>query len=657
MESLADCMTEIEADAAIVTETWLQDRLLDNTIVDVAGEHGLELHARNRETISANNRQYGGVAVFTRSASCNFKPFQMANPESFEVLCLAGKVSKIKGKVVIIAAYIPPNYPKVRADSCVDYISDAISEAKRAFESPMIIVGGDFNQWTVKPILDDHSDLAEVEHGPTRGDRKIDRLLVNFSRSVEESDTLPPLEDETGRPSDHKVAFLKARFQSIPSETVTYRYRHFTEQGAVGFQNWIRGHEFTEVYEQTEVNLQLGAFLNTLETKMNVFFPYKTTTRRVKDPPWINPYIRHMIKKRRKVYHREGRSVRWKAMMKKVRTLVRKRAKNYWAHQKKDLLKEDASRVFFKNVKAYSSKERPPPFDVRSIFDKSLSDHKIAVKLAGHFNGISCEFDGLDPLEIPETFSSPMQLLSRQAVTNRLISIRKPKSMVKHDIFPALVKEAAYPLSGPLTHIFNTITVTATWPLVWKEEFVTPIPKKSVPESMNDLPNISCTALFSKVYESFVLGWLCEQVGMRSNQLGGMKGTGTEHYLVELYQLILESLEDPRAASIITSIDYAKAFNRLDFRHCLEALAKKGASTEIVRVVASFLTSRTMSVRVGQAFSKPRIVLGGVPQGSILGVFLFNATIDSFEAGSDDVENYGIVGGGGGGVPAPYLPP
>ena len=37
---------------------------------------------------------------------------------------------------------------------------------------------------------------------------------------------------------------------------------------------------------------------------------------------------------------------------------------------------------------------------------------------------------------------------------------------------------------------------------------------------------------------------------MRSNQLGGMKGTGTEHYLVELYQLVLESLEDPRAASI-----------------------------------------------------------------------------------------------------------
>lgn len=92
--------------------------------------------------------------------------------------------------------------------------------------------------------------------------------------------------------------------------------------------------------------------------------------------------------------------------------------------------------------------------------------------------------------------------------------------------------------------------------------------------------------------------------------MGGMRGAGTEHYLVELYQLILEALEDSRAASIITSIDYSKAFNRLDFQRCLEALANKGASTELIAIVSSFLTSRTMAVKVGQALSRPRIVLG-----------------------------------------------
>ena len=219
--------------------------------------------------------------------------------------------------------------------------------------------------------------------------------------------------------------------------------------------------------------------------------------------------------------------------------------------------------------------------------------------------------------------------------------------MVKHDIFPNLVSGAASRLAAPLAHVYNTMISSLTWPLSWKEEFVTPIPKKAVPESMNDLRNISCTALFSKVFESFILDWLMEQVGMRENQMGCMKGAGSEHYLVQMWQSVLETLADPRAASLLTSIDYAKAFNRLDFGQCLRALADKGGSSEIISIIASFLTGRTMSVKVGQAMSNPRIVLGGVPQGSILGVFLFNATIDSFEASSDDVANYRTIGGTG----------
>ena len=655
MESLADCMYEIEASIAIVTETWLQDRDEGNTVVDLAGEHGLDVYALNRQDAASNGRQYGGVAVFSRAASTSFKPFDMPNPEKFEVLCVTGRVSKLREKVAIIAVYIPPGYTKVDADCCVEYVSDMIAEVKRKLDSPIIVVGGDWNQWNLQPILNDHADLAEVDHGPTRGNRKIDRFLTNFSRSITESDVLPPLDDGLGRVSDHKIAYFRASFDSNIDKKVSYKYRHFTEAGATGFQNWIAGHDFEAVYSNHDVNEQLSVFLAILDKQMNVFFPYKTTTRRERDPPWINPYVRQLIKRRRKVYHREGRSKKWKELMKKVRKLVKNRAKNYWDHQKKDLLKNDASRVFFKNVKAYSSRERPAQFDVRSILP-GRSDEEVAECLADHFNGISCEFDGLDPTDVPVTFSSPLQMLSTEDVRKRLTQFKKPKSMVKHDIFPALVNNAAQYLAGPLTHIFNTISATSVWPLRWKEEFVTPIPKKSVPQNLNDLRNISCTALFSKVYESFVLGWLSEQVGMRANQLGGMRGAGTEHYLVELYQLVLEALEDPRAASVITSIDYAKAFNRLDFLHCLRALAAKGASSELIRTVASFLTSRTMSVKVGQVLSKPRVVLGGVPQGSILGVFLFNVTIDSFEAGSREVTQYDVIGGGEGAEPDPYEP-
>ena len=638
-------MSEIEADVAVVTETWIQDRASEGTTIDAAGEHGLDTFLLNRQDVAANGRQYGGVAIFGRSSSAKLSVVDMINPENYEVLCVAGKINKIKEKVVVIAVYIPPNYTKTKADLCLDYISDAVSEVKRKFESPVIMVAGDWNQWDVKRVLDEHPDLAEVDHGPTRGDNKIDKFLVNFQRSVVESDVLPPLDDGQGRESDHRIAFVKTKFRIIQDKKVTYSYRHYTEAGARNFQAWVANHDFSPVLMATDVNQKLELFLACLGQKMDQFFPYKTTVKRERDPPWINPHVRALIRKRRRVYHREGRSTKWKDLMKRVRKLVKKRAANYWNYQKKSLLKPDAGRTFFKNVKSYNCKEKPPQFDVRSLFP-DLSDSEVSERLADHFNGISQEFDGLDPASVPVTYSAAVPALTPLQVAIRLRKFRKPKSMVRHDIFPSLVNNASEFLAIPLTDIYNTISSTETWPLLWKQEFVTPIPKKSIPSSVNDLRNISCTALFSKVYESFVLGWLGEQVGMRSNQMGGMKGAGTEHYLVELFQLILEALEDSRAASVITSIDYSKAFNRLDFLHCLEALAAKGASTELISIIGSFLTSRTMSVKVGQTLSKPRIVLGGVPQGSILGVFLFNATIDTFEAASRDIVNYPVIGGG-----------
>lgn len=90
-------------------------------------------------------------------------------------------------------------------------------------------------------------------------------------------------------------------------------------------------------------------------------------------------------------------------------------------------------------------------------------------------------------------------------MVRRLISFKKPKSMVLGDIFPQLVSRAAPWLATPLTNIYNMISSDHTWPSDWKREFVTPIPKTAHPEGPNDLRNISCTKLFSKVYESFVL--------------------------------------------------------------------------------------------------------------------------------------------------------
>ena len=180
--------------------------------------------------------------------------------------------------------------------------------------------------------------------------------------------------------------------------------------------------------------------------------------------------------------------------------------------------------------------------------------------------------------------------------------------------------------------MYKRQTFSKVWPVCWKLEFVTVIPKTTNPADLSGLRNISCTVLASKIYESYVLNWAQEEVKVRSNQYGGVRGCSTAHMLLDVFQDVGEDLEDCRAATVITAIDFAKAFNRLSYQHCLRAFAEHGASAGIIRLIATFLTNRVMTVRVGSTWSDEKPVTGGCPQGSILGVFLFNVTVDDLEA-------------------------
>ena len=109
-----------------------------------------------------------------------------------------------------------------------------------------------------------------------------------------------------------------------------------------------------------------------------------------------------------------------------------------------------------------------------------------------------------------------------------------------------------------------------------------------------------------------------------------MKGSSTEHFLIESWNAILTTLEEKDMAANLMSVDFSKAFNRMDHFCCLTALSDMGAQEETIDWVASFLHNRTMSVKIGTTMSKPRTVPGGSPQGSILGNFLFCVTTDKF---------------------------
>ena len=635
LSSFIQCFVGLSLTLAVVTETWFAEGgRLERETEDLLLGHGLRLQALNRDPL-LSGVSYGGVALITRAISCKSTIMAFPNPEKFEVLTTCIKIPELSRLVFATAVYIPPGYTVPRGRQCLLHVCNTVLYIKNKHTDPLILVAGDFNQWDIASALAEFSDMTEVTTPATRADRHIDKIFTNWSDDISESGCHPPLVtdlvDGVRTASDHNIQYMISRLprrEPVRWETVTTR--PITDNGKAGFLADLEAQDWAPVLSKRGPNAKVEHFHFILDDLVGKHFPLKTTKRKEDDLPWFDDRARKMVKRKSAIYRAEGPSERWESERSKLETYLDKQRLSFLEKQRKKFIGPDAAAAFYKNVRSFSSAEKPKSFDVRDLCP-GMTDAQAANAVAEFFNTISREFAPLAPNQIPATYHRQLDLLTEGQVEKMLRDAKKPRSTVAGDIPPVLVNQAAPFLKKPVTDIYNCIITTLVWPVAWKREFVTVIPKKTIPESFADLRNISCTPLLSKIFERHLLARAQEEFSLKENQYGGVKGCSTTHMIVAILQEICENAEDYRCATVLTSIDYAKAFNRVSYQHCLEAFRKKGSSTPIIRLLSSFLTNRTMSVRVGQQWSDPLDVDGGCPQGSVIGVLLFNTATDCLE--------------------------
>ena len=164
------------------------------------------------------------------------------------------------------------------------------------------------------------------------------------------------------------------------------------------------------------------------------------------------------------------------------------------------------------------------------------------------------------------------------------------------------------------------------------------IPKKQAPQEYNDLRPISMSPLWSKILESIVSELTLSETknNWKQNQHGGIKGSSTDHILIEAWDRILRALDKStkNKAVVFTALDFSKSFSRCSHQEILKAYQDVGASNWLIKMHAAFLTNRTMQVKFGTTLSEPKKVTGGAVQGSVLGVIEHNIVLNNLD---DDI--------------------
>lgn len=101
-------------------------------------------------------------------------------------------------------------------------------------------------------------------------------------------------------------------------------------------------------------------------------------------------------------------------------------------------------------------------------------------------------------------------------------------------------------LAPILCNAINTIIHTGRIPEDWKVSYITPIPKKGSPISIENYRGIAMQSCIPKILDKFITGLLYKQMGsiITPNQHGFRKGKGTTTNLIEITQLLHDNAKD-----------------------------------------------------------------------------------------------------------------
>ena len=91
--------------------------------------------------------------------------------------------------------------------------------------------------------------------------------------------------------------------------------------------------------------------------------------------------------------------------------------------------------------------------------------------------------------------------------------------------------------------------------------------------------------------------------------------------LITLLEPWLSALDSP-APVYITAISLA--FDSITHKHLLLLLKLYDFHPSAINLIASYLSNRKQVVKITNEFSRPQCIKSGVPQGSVLGLLLFN---------------------------------
>lgn len=216
-------------------------------------------------------------------------------------------------------------------------------------------------------------------------------------------------------------------------------------------------------------------------------------------------------------------------------------------------------------------------------------------------------------------------------VVNIVYSFKASKSKDIYDMTVDVLKSVIWVIAPILAFLVNNCLASGVFPNILGKSRTVPVYKKGPRDSVSSYRPISIVPVFAKVFEAIILLQLYEYFEVHRllvpAQYGFRKGRSTVSAVDCLLQEILKAFEGKMHTSVLCC-DLSRAFDCISHKILLSKLERYGVRGGALKVLISYLHLRQQVVSWNGKNSTLMFVKHGVPQGSMLGPFLFVVAIN-----------------------------
>ena len=482
--------------------------------------------------------------------------------------------------------------------------------------------------------------LEQLVNLPTRNNNILDIFAINdcdFVSNVE-------VENTDNQTSDHRLVKIITR---IPSPTMHSPDINETSNSSVlnslnfwssdidwnSIRSHLLNHDWDDYSRVTDIDKKLEMLVKIIEDVCIAYVPPKVIKNRS-----IIPRDRRILFKKRKNLRTKLIGTRNLSVATSLERQLEQIEKDLICSYETELanaeiraiekIKEDSK--YFYNYARGKSKVRTPVGPLKQG-DQTVADPVgMSELLKTQFESVFITQSSpisLDPLlQEPGLRSFEDIDFNENDIEECIMEIPQASTAGPDGIPAILLRKCVAELKGPIHQLWRASLDVGKLPQQTKLSIVTPVFKGGDRCLTENYRPISLITHLCKVFERVVVKELTKYLNkaclFNDGQHGFRSGRSCLSQLLEHHQSILQALENNAAVDVVY-LDFAKAFDKVDYNVLLKKLKSIGITGNVLKWLADFLIGRRQKVKVCGQLSSEGPVHSGVPQGSSLGPLLF----------------------------------